>query len=261
MSISTLQPTQWVFNLLPTPGQTNVPDPVAAPASAATYRNGVRQVIVDGNNMRPLIRLADGDLSILQILTGELSCSEEELADETGTVEVEILYSNWLMDYITNQKMVVQDLNLLIDPHSTKPDWRTRWGGKVTEIHLSKDEKGRKTIKLKCLSFREHAKRLLVGSNPIFPPEIQLPRLWVLPGPCVSICAITSFINLARIFLPGWATVTNIFNPAAWINPIGIGGIENALPTEWPIQVAFVNPVFRPVAVDVHRGELDRHLA
>jgi hypothetical protein len=42
--------------------------------------------------------------------------------------------------------------------------------------------------------------------------------------------------------MPGWSTITNVFNPAAWINPIN-SAAANLNPLNWPIQVAFVNPV------------------
>ena len=100
------------------------------------------------------------------------------------------------------------------------------------------------SIELTALSFFEHSKRLLIAANPLFPPEIQLPKMWVLPGPCRTICMITGFINLGRLFMPGWSTIDNIANPAGWLNPLNPDAITNILPTEWPIQVAFVDPVF-----------------
>jgi hypothetical protein len=54
---------------------------------------------------------------------------------------------------------------------------------------------------------------------------------------------ITAFVNLARLFMPGWSTIDNIANPAGWLNPLNPDAITNILPTEWPIQPAFVDPV------------------
>jgi hypothetical protein len=234
----------WVADLLPTPGIPDVPDPLTAPASCATYLNGLRTVTINTwKHQRPLIRITDGDLNIMSELKGELSCSMEDLSDDTGKVKLTILYDNWLVDWMTNQTMLVQDLNLIIDPIPTQPDWRTRWGGKITELHVKKDEKGIHSIEITALHFREHAKRLLVAANPIFPPEIQLPKMWVLPGPLRTILFITAFINLARLFMPGWSTIANIANPAGWISPLGTDAVANILPTMWPIQPAFVDPV------------------
>jgi hypothetical protein len=235
--------TSWLPDVLPVPGDGGVPDPVASPASCARYLSGVRQVALASGRQRPLIRVTDGNLREMSELEGELSCSMEDLSDDTAKVTVKIRYDNWLVDWMTNQTMLVSDLNLLIDPIPTQQDWRTRWGGKITEIHVKKDDQGIHSIELTALHFREHAKRLLVAANPIFPPEIQLPRMWVLPGPLRTILFVTAFINLARLFLPGWSTITNIANPAGWINPLGVDAVGNLLPTAWPIQPAFVDPV------------------
>lgn len=239
-----LKLTQWVDDLLPTPGVPDVPDLIEAPAQCATYLEGVRFTTIMSSRQRPLIRLADRNLDVMMELDGEIDCSVEELTDDTGKCTVKIAFDNWLTDYMVNQTMIVSDLHLLIDPIPTQQDWRTRWGGKVTEIHIKKDDQGIHSIELTALSFFEHAKRLLVAANPIFPPEIQLPRMWVLPGPTRTICALTALINLGRLFMPIWSTITNVFNPAGWINPISPDTLLNVSPTHWPIQVAFVDTLF-----------------
>lgn len=228
---------QWVFNILPLAGSSGVPSLLTEPAQCATYLTGLRGIVENNNSLRPLIRLWDGNLENNLQVTGELSCSVEEVADETGSLELEILQDNWIVSWIKDQTMVTADLNITVDPHPTKPDWRTRWGGKIVELHFGKNDKGNHTIKFKALSFREHAKRLLIAANPIFPPEVQLPRLWVMPGPCNTVCATTAFVNLGRIFEIGWSQIDNIFNPFAWVEGTSV------LPTQWPIQVAFLNPI------------------
>ena len=235
--------TEWVDEHLPTPGVPEQPDLASAPCQTAAYLNGVRLTTLMSSKQKPLIRLADSNIEILQELDGELDVSMEELMDDTGKCTVTILYDNWLTDYMTVQTNLLTDLNLLIDPIPTKQDWRTRWGGKVTEIHVKKDDKGIHEITLTALSFYEHAKRILIAANPIFPPEVQLPRMWVLPGPCRTICALSTFVNLGRLFMPIWSTITHIFNPAQWINPLGPDALLNFSPLAWPIQVAFVDPV------------------
>ena len=233
--------TGWVDSLFPVVGP-DVPDQRVSPCRTAAFLEGKRQTILQVGKIRPLIRLADSNIDVMTELEGELSVSVEELMNDTGVAKVVIPFDNWLMDYITNQTMPVQDLHLLIDMVPTNPNWRTRWGGKVTEIHIKSDERGTHSIEITALHHREHAKRILIAANPIFPPEVQLPRMWVLPGPVRTICAATLAINLGRLFMPGWSTITNIFNPAAWINPLGPDAFLNMNPLAWPIQVAFVNP-------------------
>lgn len=237
------QMTKWLDGLLTTPGETHVPSPLTAPASCAVYLGGIRDVTIQAGLQRPLIRVTDGNMEVMCELAGELSCSMEDLSEDTGKVTIKMLFDNWLVQWMTQQKMMVEDLNLIIDPIPTQQDWRTRWGGKITEIHVKKDDKGIHSIELTALHFREHAKHLLVAANPIFPPEIQLPRMWVMPGPMRTIGFITAFVNLGRLFMPGWSTITNIANPAGWINPLNPDAALNLLPTFWPIQPAFVDPV------------------
>jgi hypothetical protein len=238
-----LRLTQWLDGYLPTPGASGVPDLLTSPLQCASYLTGLRDLAVQQGKQRPLIRLGDANLDILTELRGELSCSLEELLADTGKTVLKIHHDNWLVDYLTKQTMPVADLHLIIDPIPTQQNWRWRWGGKITEIHVRRTTKGEYEIELTALSFYEHAKRLLVAANPLFPPEIQLPRMWVLPGPIRTICMATMFVNLARIFMPGWSTITNVANPAGWINPLNPDAVLNVLPTEWPIQVAFVDPV------------------
>lgn len=232
----------WVDTSLPIPGANGVPDPAVAPAQTAMYLNGVRDTIIASQNLRPLIRITDGSIKSMWELDGEISASVEELIDDTGKLTVTVGYQNWMADLLINQTALVEDINILVDWNPLNPNWRTRWGGKVVEIHVKKDAKGIHTLELTALHFREHAKRLLVAANPIFPPELQLPRMWVLPGPARSICALTAFVNLARLFMPALSIVTNVFNPLGWINPLNPDAALNLLPTEWPIQVAFVDP-------------------
>jgi len=236
--------SQWITELIPAAGGDGAaPSMVKAPTQLYKYLNGRRQTIIDSSKVRPLIRVADKNLKVMCELEGEIECSAEELADDTGKLTISLLYNNWLADWMLHHTRDIEDLHILVDPNPAKPDWRTRWGGKITEIHVKQDEQGIHTIQLVALSHREHAKRLLVAANPFFAPEIQLPRMWVMPGPTRTAIATTMFLNLARLFMPVWSGITNAFNPIGWINPLGVDAVLNFLPTNWPLQVAFVNPV------------------
>lgn len=238
---SPFQLNRWVDDSLPVPGLHGVPDMVSQPFGTAAYLQNFRNATLAWQNLKPLIRLADSNLENLWELAGEMTVTAEELLTDTGVLRISVPWTGWLQDLLFNQTKLAQDINIIVDWNPLNPNWRTRWGGKVTEIHVKKDEKGIHTIDLTALHFREHAKRLLVAANPIFPPEIQQPRMWVLPGPARSICALTAFINLARLFVPGWSGIANGLNPFGWLNPLNPDVLENFLPTGWPIQVAFVD--------------------
>lgn len=219
------------------------PSPSEHPMAALQYMRNKRTVIRDSAGQRPMVRLADKDLTIMAELTGEMSCEYEELAADSGQAKYIVRYDNWIVDYIVNRTRVDEDLHLLIDPSPTERDWRTRWGGKIHTINIQRHEDGTSTVELIAISMREHAKKLLFAANPFLMPELQLPKMWILPGPMRTVCFMSMFVNLARIFVPGLSFLTNAFNPAAWLNPLGPESLFNVDPLNWPIQVAFVNPV------------------
>lgn len=244
-TLSTLAPqfSRFLDGVFAPIGSDGAPDIDTDPMVKYQYLANKRQTILDSGNQKPLVRIADKNLNIMATIGEEMSCVVEELMSDSGKAKCVIRFDNWLTDWIINQNSVYEDLHLLVDPNPTKPDWRTRWGGKITEIAVKHDEDGTATVELQAISMREHTKRLLFASNPIFPPEVQLPRMWVLPGPTRSILALSMFVNLARIFVPGLSFITNIFNPAAWLNPLNPDALLNLNPLSWPLQVAFVNPI------------------
>lgn len=225
-------------------GQMGVPDPRNDPVGAFRYAKARREVNERACQQRPMMRLYDGSMNYITHLTGEMSASTEELAFDTGKATAAIRFKNRVGDLLLNQTKIHEDLHLVVDPIPTQRTWRTRWGGKITGIVGRKDSSGIHTIELEAVSNREHAKHLLFGANPVFPPEVQLPKMWVLPGNTRTILAISMFINLARLFFPPLSIPTNVFNPGGWINPLGPDALLNLDPLAWPLQVCFVNPAF-----------------
>jgi hypothetical protein len=229
--------------LFATNGINGCPDSTQDPQLAINYLMNKRQIIEDTAHQRPLFRLADKDLNVVGELTGELAMEFEELMADSGTARYVVDWSNHMVDYMVNLTAVQEDLHLLIDPFPHNTTWRTRWGGKIHTINIERREDGTSIVELLAVSNREHAKRLLYAANPFFPPEVQLPRMWILPGPTRSVLFISGFINLARLFMPGLSFITNIFNPFSWINPLSFDAVLNINPLNWPIQCAFVNPI------------------
>lgn len=223
-------------------GSEGIPDPVTAPMSCFNWMVAKANLKIQSAQQRPMVRLADENLNVMAELVGELSCTTEELMADTGTASLVCSYDNWIVDWLINQTRVDQDLHLIIDPIPTQRNWRTRWAGKVHQINVKRNEDGTSTIEIVALSMREHAKRLLIASNPVLPPEVNLPQMWILPGPIRTILFVTFFLNLARLFVPGLSGLTNLFNPIGWINPLNTTALFDFDPLSWPIQVAFVNP-------------------
>lgn len=224
-------------------GASGVPDGATNPGASIQYMRNKQRIIERAAQQRPEVILADKNLDLKCNLTNEISLEYEELAADSGTARYVLTMDNFAIDYIVNNTMIEEDLHVIIHPFPDRPDWRTRWCGKVHTLNVKRNADGTSEVELLAVSNREHAKRLLFGANPFFSPEVQLPRLWILPGPTRSVLFLSSFVNLARIFVPGLSFITNVFDPFAWLNPLNADSLYNVNPLSWPIQVAFVNPI------------------
>ncbi|TDZ94831.1 hypothetical protein CCUG62472_01646 [Mycobacteroides salmoniphilum] len=235
-----LEFTRWLNDaLVDTLNRPTKPDPATDPMSAYKYLRGRRDAIEGAARQRPMLRLFDKNMDPIAQIAGERLASVEEMHSDSGQANVVLRYDNWLTDFILQQTKIHEDLHLVVDPIPTQATWRTRWGGKVTGINAKRDSSGVHTLELEAISNRQHAKNLLFAANPVFPPEVQLPKMWVLPGNTRTILSASMFINLARLFFPLLSIPTNVFNPFGWLN----GGISGLDPLSWPLQVAFVNPL------------------
>lgn len=224
-------------------GALSKPLPATDPLSAYRYNESRAKVLQDGYKQRPLIRLQDKNLQQLASVGTEMSVRFEEIAADTGEAGVVIRGGDYLADFVRNAVRIEEDLHLSIDPNPMNPSWKTRWGGKITTINVKRDSGGIHTVELIASAQREHLKHILVGTTPLFPPEVQPLKMWLLPANCRTGCAATLFINLARQYEPGLSALTNVMNPFAWINPFGPDAVLNVNPLQWPIQVQFVDPL------------------
>ena len=243
MAPQALKFSQWLESVFQPVGYNGAPNPSTDPMECYQYLNNRRTVIQQTANQEPLVRIFDKDLHPIATIGDYLHCEIEELMADSGKAKCVIRFDNWLTNWIINENSIFADIHLIVDPIPTKPNWRTRWGGKITEISIKNNEDGSATVELQAIANREHCKRLLFAANPIFSPEIQLPQMWILPGPTRSVLFLSMFINLARLFVPGLSFITNAFNPAAWLNPLSPNALSNINPLSWPLQVAFVNPI------------------
>ena len=208
------------------------------------YMEKRRETIIESVKQRPLVRLWDKDMRPIGQIAQERSVMVEEVMADSGAGNCVIRRDNWLSDFILHDRRMEEDLHITVDPIATAPDWRTRWGGKVIGVNAKRDTEGLHTVELEMVSNREHLKHLLAGANPIFPPEVQLPKMWVLPWNLRTGISITMWINLCRQFFPFLSIPTNIFNPGAWLSSLTSGPLGGLDPLGWPIQVQFVNPIF-----------------
>lgn len=217
------------------------PDPVLNPISAWNYCNSRRKVVDAEAKERPLLRIWDKRMQYIGTVATERSLDAEQMLHETGTGQVVLRGSDWLINFIRTDVRAHEDLNLTVDPYPRWRNWRRRIGFKVTCIRVGRGEDGLKNVTLEISENREHWKHLLFGATPFMPPEAQPIKAWLTPGNTRTITFLAGFVNLARLFNPAMAIVGNVANPGAWVSVASLG---NWNPLNWPLQMQFVNPVF-----------------
>lgn len=246
LQVSNMQDLQRLLDR--TIAEKEVPDP-SNPLHAYRYLEARRRMYQEQKRQRPLLRLWDKNMNFIGTIAQEKSVRVEELMADSGTATCVIRRDNWLSDFMLYDRRAEEDLHFTLDPIPTNRSWRNRWGGKVTAVNAKRSSDGLHTVEMEMIHNREHVKHILGGANPIFPPEIQFPKMFILPWNCRTAVSMMLFINLARQFFPLLSIPTNIFNPGAWLGVANIvGGFD---PLLWPIQVQFLNP-----ATDQSRTEI-----
>ena len=189
---------------------------------------------------QPLIRIWDKEMRAIARVEIPESWDCEEIAHDNGMARIELVGKDneWIRDLILFKTKPAEDLHITIDPDPSKPhDWRNRWGGKVESI-IDVERANKPTVTtITAVSNRIHLRHIMLAASPILPHAIQIPKLFLWGGPCVTTCATAVLINLFRIYtLNGfWPLPRNLFDPLAWINNIN--------PLNWPIQVMPVRPI------------------
>ena len=189
---------------------------------------------------QPLIRLWDKEFNFITRIADVDRWMWEEMATEDGTAEITFSgdHQDWLRQIVTIDTRVEEDLHITIDPDPDAPhDWKNRWGGKVTTIIDDETAGEAVTTTLQCVSHRRHMRGIYLAANPVFPMEVQLPKMYLWGGPCAFTCASSVFINLFRLYtLNGWWPIPrNVFAPETWL--------QNLSPLNWPVQVMPINPI------------------
>lgn len=198
-----------------------------------------RQLVIDANRQRPLLRLMDKKMRYLGTVASEKSGSWERLLDDSGVGTISLRWSDWLADLCAHKTRVQEDLHLIIDPNPNQRSWRTRLGYRVTDVRAVKHDDGTRSVELDIISLREHAKHILLGATPFSAPEFQPLKSWIWFQNLRSNLAFTTFLNLARSFWPLLSLPTSLFDPVHWLTTRA----GNLSPLHWPVQVQFVNPI------------------
>lgn len=189
---------------------------------------------------QPLIRLWDKEFRLICRIALPESWECEEIAHDNGMARVEIVGqdNDWIREIVCFKTRPAEDLHLTIDPDPDKPhDWRNRWGGKVETIIDEERPNAPTVTTITAVSNRIHARHIMLAASPLLPHAVQIPKMFLWGGPCVTAASTALWINLFRIYtLNGyWPIPRNVFDPLSWL--------RNVDPTQWPIQVMPVRPL------------------
>lgn len=198
-----------------------------------------RQLVVDANRQRPLLRLWDKQVSYLGTVCAERSAEYGRLMDDSAAGTISLAWSDWLADLCAHRTRVEEDLHLTIDPNPNARHWRTRLGYRVTAVRAVKHDDGTKSVELDIISLREHAKHLRIASTPWSTCEFQPIKAWVWMQNLRSGLAFTTFLNLARNYWPLLAVPVSIMDPLHWATTRA----GSTSPLHWPVVPQFVNPL------------------
>lgn len=166
----------------------------------------------------PLIRIWDGDWNLRGICKQEIGAEFQFLDNETGTGMLEMP-----ADYFLSEWLAAADERPTSNVHVTMDKDGARWGGRMSELQVIDDERGRR-VRVLFKHDYEELKHILAWSNPFLPEGLQFPRLWVLFHRARSGLKTTLHVNLRRIHKSGsWVAG----NPLTVSAMNAVSGISN----------------------------------
>lgn len=228
--------------LMPTRTRYGSGDPHSDPRATWRQVHGRRQVIDEEARQPSLYRIWDKSMKYVGTVRTHKKFDAEQIDHDSGTGEVVLRGSDWLVKFLRTDVRAEEDLNFTVDPYPHRRNWRWRWGFKVTDVFVGRAEDGEVTVTLQLIENREHWKHVLFGATIFAPPEAQPIKCWLLPANCRTAIALTGAANFARLFNPALAVFTNLLNPGAYVGA-ALGAPGNFSFLNHPLQMQFVNPI------------------
>ena len=160
----------------------------------------------------PQTRLWDGDWVLRGEVAGERAGDFEHIENDTGTAMIQLpivhYLAKWVMNFKGRDKRNV---------HVTFDKQGTRWSGFMDNFKVVRDKLGDVYLEITFKNDYEHAKHILVWSNPFLRPELQWPKAWVIFGPAKWCLLMTLFVNLLRLETSLWSLPDDPLDPTEWM--------------------------------------------
>ena len=160
-----------------------------------------------------LIRVWDGNWSLLGTLSGDYKHEFTFLNNDAGSATVELPLDHWMADTLMDpQKWPTKSLYITFDKDGA------RWSGRLETMKVVVDYRGDQQLELYALHDYAKLRELLVWANPFLPAEVQFPKAWMLFGPSRWAVATTLFVNLLRKNNSLWMIPDDPMNVKQWFD-------------------------------------------
>lgn len=183
-----------------------------------------RQATVARRQLRPLIRLWDGDWNIRGVVAGEIDYSFEWKMNDVGAGFIKLPHDHYLARWALGvYKRPTGNIHVTADKDGA------RWGGRMESVTLVKNQDGTRHVEIKFLDDVKELDHIHVWPNPFLPAGVQWPKAFVLAGPSRYTLKLALFLNLMRLHANFWHLPDDPLDPRTWV--------EGFLPHQWSILV------------------------
>lgn len=147
----------------------------------------------------PLVRIWDGDWNLRGICKQEIGAEFSFIDNETGVGMLEMP-----ADYFLSEWLAAADERPTSNVHVTMDKDGARWGGRMSELQVIDDDRGRR-VRVLFEHDYEELKHILAWPNPFMPIGFQFPKVWMQFGRARTALKTTLYVNLHRLEKsPSW---------------------------------------------------------
>lgn len=182
---------------------------------AATQAHAAAEKLL--REIPPLVRLWDGEWKLQHVVQVEYSGIFDLIDGDSGPGTLPVPFDSpagrWLHDMNGRlQRGEKRNVHITVDYTGI------RWGGRLESATLQKQDDGDQTLTAAFLSDYETLKWYNVRSNPFLPAAVQIPRVFILPGPVPWVASTTFFLQLLREQTSAWAVPDDPVNFTGWFS-------------------------------------------
>lgn len=165
----------------------------------------------------PLVRLWDGEWKLQHVVEVEYSGMFDLIDGDSGPGTLPVPFDSpvgrWLHDMNGRlQRGEKRNVHITVDYTGV------RWGGRLETATLEKLDNGDQVVTASFLSDYENLKWYNVRSNPFLPAAVQIPRVFILPGPVPWVASTTLFLQILREQTSAWAVPDDPTKFSGWFS-------------------------------------------